>query len=199
MDLKVLADHLYEVGYLKRTIRSGQRGLLTANLTDTVASHTYRVAIIAWHLGSMVKDVDPNKLAAMALFHDLDEVRSGDSDWVSKRYVKINNDQINKEQCNDLDSRLKDLVVEYDDRKSLESKLVKDADVLELILTLKELSYAGNQEAKNWLGGINFNREPDKYNQLRYVTTVQGKKLGKEIYDTDPSNWWHHLSTNKNL
>ncbi len=196
---KRLANHFYEAGYLKRTVRSGQRGYLTADYTDTIASHTYRTAIIAWHLGTLVDDVDPNKLAAMALFHDLDEARSGDADWVSKRYVKINNDQINNDQSEGLDGRFLELLEECDKKESIEAKLVKDADTLELILTLKELAHSGNQEAISWLKGLNFPHEPDDYNQLKYLLTSEGKQLGRVIYDTDPGEWWHFIATNKNL
>lgn len=197
-DYKRLANHLYEVGHLKRTPRSGQRGYLTADFTDTVASHTYRTAIIAWHLGTLVDGVDPNKLAAMALFHDLDEVRSGDADWVMKRYIKINSDLINDEQSVGLDGRFKDLIEEYDDRETIDSKLVKDADMLELLLTLHELAYKGNQEAQNWLDGKGVGNKNENH-QLRYLLTEEGIKLGKEIYQTTPTEWWDDIWTNKNL
>ena len=174
MNLKRLANHLYEAGHLKRTVRSGQRGYLEPDFTDSIASHTYRVAIIAWHLGAMVDDIDPNKLAAMALFHDFDETRSGYIDWIGKRYLKVDFELINKEQLDGLDDRLHDLIKEYNDRKSTEAKLVKDADTLELILTLKELAFKGNKEAELWLVGKNESaREP--YRKLKFLLTDTAK------------------------
>lgn len=161
-DYKSLANHLYEAGHLKRTVRSGQRGLLTADYSDTVASHTYRVAIIAWHLGVLVEGVDPNKLAAMALFHDFEETRSGDGDWIMKRYVKVDSESIYAHQSEGLDNSFNKLVNEYENRETIESKLVKDADTLELLLTLKELEYKGNKEAINWLTGKQ-SEEKDEY------------------------------------
>lgn len=133
----------------------------------------------------------------MALFHDLDEVRSGDTDWMMKRYVTIDTELINNDQCEGLDARFKDLVEEYDLKLTTEALLVKDADTLELILTLKELAFKGNEEAKLWLTG----KQGEEYNEhrkLNHLKTNSAKELGKEIYDTSPTEWWAKIWTNKN-
>lgn len=105
-----------------------------------------------------------------------------------KRYVTMDQDLINQDQCEGLDERFRDLIEEYDEKETLAAQLVKDADVLELLLTLKELSFKGNKEADLWLTGKGV-KDSDEYRQLRYLKTEVAKALAKEIYHTGPTEW----------
>lgn len=73
---KKIVDFMIEAGKLKWTKRSGW---LEKHLIDpeTVAEHTYRVTILSKILSSFL-NLDPNKLTAMAIFHDLSEGALGD-------------------------------------------------------------------------------------------------------------------------
>lgn len=71
-----LIKFLIETGKLKKMKRTGWvlRGIKNP---ETIAEHTFRMAIMAWILGSN-KRFNPTKILKMALIHDLCEVYAGD-------------------------------------------------------------------------------------------------------------------------
>ncbi len=71
------------------------------------------------------------------------------------------------------------MIDEYEARASLESKLVKDADNLEFIISLKEQYDIGNERAKSWI-------EP----ALQRLKTEEGKKIGAVLVAVDSDRWW---------
>ena len=85
MELKAIADFLFEVGMLKRTPRSGFQFLGTGK--ETVAEHSLRCAVIGYTLSRMSDKSDTSRVVLMCLFHDLVEARTGDLNYVNKRYV----------------------------------------------------------------------------------------------------------------
>jgi putative hydrolase of HD superfamily len=169
--------------------------LLTDDTSDTIASHSYRVAIIAWFLAKQEK-ADPYKTVMMALLHDMAEARTGDHNWVHKRYVKLYEDEVHEEQLGTLPfPDLKELIDEYMKRESKESIIAKNADLLDQVLLLREYEWQGNKEASIWLRG----KGKDRGNaQLKKLTLKRAKDLGSAIYKTSPSEWWEDLWTPKN-
>ena len=118
---KRLAGFLFEVGTLRKTPRAHMQSLLTHDLSDNIASHSHRVSIIGWFLAQEEK-ADPYKTVALCLFHDIGEARSGDQNWIHKKYVKVFDDEIAKDQLENLpqSSKLLELVREYKERKTKE-------------------------------------------------------------------------------
>lgn len=179
---------LYEIGTLRKIARSHRQNLYTDDLSDNIASHSYRVTMIGYVL-SILEKVDTNKVIKMCLLHDTDETRSNDQNWVHKKYVKVFEDEIQLDQFKfagkyrDFEN-IKD---EYSKRKSKESLVAKDADMLDQILLLKEYAWAGNHEAERWLTS----RQED------FLSTKSAKKLYKEIKKQKPSDWWSNNWTNK--
>ena len=192
---KLIANFLYEVGTMRKLMRMHRQVLLTDDLSDSIASHSYRVAIISWFLAKQ-EGADLYKTVMMSLLHDMAEVRSNDHNWVHKKYVKVFEDEIHQEQLGALPySDLKNLIDEYEKRESKESILAKEADLLDQILLLREYEWAGNKEAAIWLHG----KGNTKVNaQLEKLKTETGKELGKAIYQVNPSDWWNNLWTPKN-
>ena len=88
MELKAIADFLFEVGMLKRTPRSGFQFLGTGR--ETVAEHSLRCAVIGYVLARMSGDISTERVVFMCLFHDLVEARTGDLNYVNKKYVQAN-------------------------------------------------------------------------------------------------------------
>ena len=132
-----IADFLFEVGTMRRLQRIHRQTLLVDDSSDTIASHSYRVALIGWHLAKLA-EADPYKTTMMCLVHDLNEIRSNDHNWVHKRYVKVFDEEITKDQLGSLPfGELFDITTEYEERESLESKLAKDADIIDQILLLR--------------------------------------------------------------
>lgn len=54
-----------------------------------------------------------------------------------------------------------------------------DADILELILFLKEQYDIGNERANTWIPSA-----------IKKLKTKEGKKLGEKIIKTDSDRWW---------
>jgi len=195
--IKKLTAFFFEVGNLRKVLRAHQQTLLTHDLTDNIASHSFRVAMLGYFLACELK-ADTNKIMKMCLLHDLEESRSMDHHWVSKRYVKIFEDEIREEQLKDLphSGELIQLSNEYQTRKTLEAKIAKDADLLDEIFLLREYAWQGNREATNWLKeshqGKNMVSQQEK---LMY--TKLAKEIAKEVKRQAPSAWWQNLWTSK--
>jgi len=195
---KQIASFLFEVGTMRKLLRIHRQTLLTDDLSDNISSHSYRVAIIGWFLSKLEK-ADPYKVVMMCLLHDLGEIRSGDHNWVHKRYVKIFEDEIKEEQLGSLPyDDFKVIVDEYDERTTKESIVAKDADLLDQILLLREYEWQGNREAKRWLERKTDGKDKSDNRQIQFLKTEGAKKLGKAIMKEIPSDWFKDLSTPKN-
>jgi len=177
--MKNIVNFLFEIGILKKTPRSGYQFLGTGN--ESVAEHSFRVAVIAYLLAKNEPKADIQKVVLMTLFHDFHEARTGDHNYVNKRYVTVNENKA----VNDLARKLPfgqdivSLIDEFNSRETLEAKLSQDADQLDFILELKRQQDLGNKSAAEWL----------KYSAKRLITDF-AKKLADEIVTTDSSDWW---------
>lgn len=178
-ELKSIADMLFEAGILAKTPRSGFYFLGSGK--QSVAEHLNRTAYIGYALAKMNGNVDMEKVLKMCLFHDFHEARTSDLNYVHQKYAKADD----KKATDDLASALpfgddiKNLMEEYEARETLESKIVKDADIIELLLSLKEQMDLGNEKAKSWI--------PPAIKRLK---TKEGKQLAEIIQITDFDNWW---------
>ncbi len=65
-----IVNFLYEVGTMRKLMRMHRQVLLTDDMSDSIASHSYRVAIIGWFLAKE-ENVDPYKTVMMCLLHDM--------------------------------------------------------------------------------------------------------------------------------
>lgn len=195
-DEEKIVDFLFEVGSLRRIPRSHRQTLMVNDNADNIASHSFRVAIMGFLLAKM-ENVDPYKVACMCLMHDLGEIRSGDQNWLHKRYVKVFEEEIVNDQLGGLPFQdLKEITTEYHARASKEAIVAKDADLLDQVLLLKEYEHQGNKEATIWLYGKD---DSDKHNkQLLMLKTESAKKLGESMLKMSPSDWWKGVWTNQN-
>lgn len=186
---KRIADFLFEIGTMRKVPRAHRQTLLTDDMTDNISSHSYRVALIGFLLAKE-EGADPFKTAVMCLLHDLPEIRSNDHNYVHKRYVKVYEDEIAKEQLGTLPHPdLFDLFNEYEDRESLEAKIAKDADLLDQTLLIREYAWQGNKEAELWM------TKTDRFDRIK---TASALAIAKKINESQPSDWWKDLSTFKN-
>ena len=193
---KRIANFLYELGTMRKLMRIHRQTLLTDDMSDSITSHSYRVAVIGWFLAKE-EGADPYKVVMMGLIHDAGEIRSNDHNWIHKRYVKIFEKEIAEEQLGTLPySDLKNFIDEYEKRESKEAILAKEADTLDQILLLREYQWAGNKEADIWLHGKPGDGKTDV--QLAKLKTDAGKRIGQAIYDVGPSDWWQDIWTSQN-
>ena len=178
-DLKSIANFLYESGMLNRTPRSGFQFLGSGH--QSVAEHSYRTAVISYVLGMLDGTVDVGRMLKEAIFHDLGETRVSDLSHVHQKY----NVRRQAEAVKDIAANLpfgQDIVqsyAEHEERATPESILVKDADTLEWMISLKEQVDIGNERANTWIA----------YAEKRLKTEV-AKQLAKEILKTDSNEWW---------
>lgn len=193
---KNIVNFLFEIGTMRKLPRMHQQVLLSQDLSDNIATHSYRVSLIAWFLAKLEK-ADPYKAMVMASIHDIKEIRSGDHNYIHKKYVKIFEEEISKDQLGSLPfSDLLDLTNEFEERISPEAIIAKDADLLDQMLLLKEYAHQGNKEAEIWLSGKgNGNNTNAQFDNLK---TISAKKLGQEILDGNVSQWWENVWTSKN-
>lgn len=179
MELKAIADFLFEVGMLKRTPRSGFQFLGTGR--ETVAEHSLRCAVIGYVLGRMSKSLATDRVVLMCLFHDLVEARTGDLNYVNKRYVKADEEAAVNDMTASLPfgKEVRSLTEEFNERATPEAETANDADQLEMILQLKELGDLGNRYARDWIASA-----------VKRLRTDDGKRLARSILNTDFSAWW---------
>ena len=179
VELTAIADFLFEVGMLKRTPRSGFQFLGTG--AETVAEHSLRVAVIGYVLAKMSGKFAPEKIVLMCLFHDLVEARTGDLNYVNKRYVKADEDAAVLDMTAQLPfgNEIRDLAEEFNTAGTPEANIAHDADQLEMILQLKELGDLGNRYAADWITSA-----------IKRLRTDDGKRLARTILNTDFAAWW---------
>ena len=134
-----LTGLLYEIGTLRKVPRAHQQTLLFQDLSDNIASHSYRTAIIGYFM-AVYLEADSSRVVKMCLIHDLEESRTGDQNWLHKKYIKSFEDEVRKDQLAGFDKidELKELSREYDLRETLEAKITKDADYLDELFLLRE-------------------------------------------------------------
>lgn len=178
-DLQQITDFIYEAGILRHTPRSGFWFLGSGQ--QSVAEHLFRVAIISYALSHLTPKADRNKMLFMALVHDFAEGRTSDLNYVHQRYGRL----AEARAFDDLSSavpfgaEMRDAYLEEQKRETLEAKLVKDADQLEWIASLREEEVKGNIKAREWarIG-------------LKRLKTPAAKKLGALLMKTAPDAWW---------
>jgi putative hydrolase of HD superfamily len=182
--MRNIANFLFEAGMLKKTPRTGYQFLGSGS--ESVADHSFRTALIGYVLAMDNQAADLQKVVLMCLFHDLPEARTGDHNYVNKRYVHVSEDQASQDLLQDLafgDSILQ-LLREFNRTESIEAQLAKDADQLDLILELKEQKDLGNPYAGQWLSYA-----------LKRLMSPEAKRLADEIMETDSTDWWFEKKT----
>jgi len=150
-----ILNTLIELQRLKRLDRTGWtlRGL--PNGTESVASHSFGVGIAAMLLADRFRshgvDLDSEKVLRLALLHDWAEVRVGDMPRTATHYYgaevrkQAENAAFNEIISNVGETReiYKQLHAEYELRESLEARLVKAADIIDLLVQVLALERAG--------------------------------------------------------
>lgn len=177
---------IQQAGTLMLMNRNHIRNL--GNITfDTIASHCFHVAVIAYCICRMEKLSHEEGLRglAMGLLHDLAEARTGDNDFVSKNYTTMDEARAIDDQFSGVDfaQDLKREIEEYEKRESQVAKCVKDADAVAQMYMEWTLSWQGNRLAEKWFGG-------DLVNRLPHMRTKSAQKLIELLKDSDPQEWW---------
>lgn len=174
-----IVDFLFEVGILSKTPRSGFYFLGSGE--QSVAEHLNRTMFIGYALAMQEKNVDTSKILKMCLFHDLPEGRTSDLNYVHQKYAKANEKKVVDDITDTLPfgADIKAVWEEYEERKTRESIIAKDADNLEWMLSMKEQLDIGNTRAKEWI-----------HIAAKRLKTENAKKLVPAILKTNSDHWW---------
>ena len=173
--MKNIAHFFFELGMLKRTPRSGFQFL------GPGAEHILRATLIGYTLARLDGQADPGRVVLLCLFHDVPEARTGDLNYVNKKYVRADEAKAVEDLARTLPfgDDYRSLHAEFAAKHSLEARLAHDADQLEMILALKEHKDLGNRYADEWFPF-----------SLQRLQTDVAKNLAESIWNTDSSRWW---------
>ncbi len=177
--MESIADFLFEVGMLSKTPRSGYQFLGSGR--ESVAEHILRTVFIGYALCKLNPSLNELGVLKMCVLHDLPEARTGDMNYVNKKYVEVNEAKAVKELTEGLPfgDDIRRAIDEFNARETPEANTARDADQIALILQLKEYGDLGNKYSDEW---IHF--------ALQRLSTEEGKKLAERIIQTDSSHWW---------
>lgn len=187
-----VAKFAYETGQLKQLPRAGW---LLAGVRDpeSVAEHSFRVGVLAYIIAAL-EGADPDRAAALGLFHDLPETRIGDVPSVGRPYVTtaspydVTADQV-AELPPPLAAHIAALIDEHESAKTAaatpESRCSRDADKLDCLLQAREYQGQGNQHMQPWIDSM-----------VAAVSTETGKRLAAAAQEVPPSAWWAEFAAN---
>jgi putative hydrolases of HD superfamily len=174
-----IADFVFEALFLKHVQRSGYQFLGAGR--ESVAEHVYAATLIAYIFSRLEPRADAERLICMSLFHDLAEARTGDLNYVQKRYVCADETSAVADGLKDLPfgDDIRSLLAEFEAGESLEARLARDADQLALIVDLKHLNDLGYRTPEQWL--------PHVEKRLQSQTA---RDLARRLLDTPADQWW---------
>ena len=184
-DNHALANFFYEAGQLKRVKRSGW---WTINIKDpeSVAEHSFRAAVIGFALARL-EHANTERVTLMCVFNDFHEARLNDLHKVGHRYIdfKEAETRAHREQMEPLGMLGKELFAlheEFQQQKTKESLVARDADLLEGLVQAREYQKIGYADAQNWIDNIR-----------KILVTPSAKRLAAVLEETDPNDWWRGL------
>jgi len=174
-----IADFLFEMGMLCKTPRSGYQFLGSGR--ESVAEHVLRTVYTGYALCKLNPSLNELRVLKMCVLHDLPEARTGDMNYVNKKYVRVDEAKAVRELTESLSfgEDIRQAIDEFNAKETAESRVARDADQIALILQLKEYGDLGNKYSEEWI----------EY-ALKRLCTEEGKKLAARIIETDSSHWW---------
>ena len=148
---------------------------------ESVAEHVLRTVFIGYALCKLDPSLNELRVLKMCILHDLPEARTGDMNYVNKKYVEVNEAKAVRELTEGLffGGDIRQAIDEFNARETREAKTARDADQIALILQLKECGDLGNKYSDEWI----------QY-ALQRLVTEEGKVLAARIIQTDSSHWW---------
>nr|ALS89385.1 HD domain protein [uncultured bacterium] len=150
-----MLNTLIELQRLKRLDRTGWtlRGL--PNGTESVAAHSFGVSITAMLLADEIAsrglEIEIERLLRMALLHDCAETRVGDMPRTATHYFGAEARKLAEGKAfadiiagaGPAETDYQKLYDDYEQRQSVEARIVKAADVIDLLVQAYALERAG--------------------------------------------------------
>lgn len=147
----MLSNFFHHVLNLKIVPRQGWIDKLKLTNPESVADHSYSMAVIAMFLGDLLK-MDTTKMIKMTLLHDLAESITGD--LTPEKASKVNKSNLEENIMKDILQELPDSLSkeyfeiwkEYLNKSSDESLIVHEIDKFEM--AIQAIEYSNNTNAK---------------------------------------------------
>lgn len=182
MKIKKITNLIFEAFQLKRIKHEWWRVAWVEN-PDSVAEHSLIAAQIAFYLAKM-ELADPYKTSAMLIFHDLPESRIWDLHKIACRYIdwkKEIEEKIFQDQFDwiSFSEEIIELFLDYEEGRTLEWKIAKDADYLEQSFQAKIYLEIWYKETQDWIDNVWEN-----------LKTESAKKIWEEMCKTWFNDWW---------
>jgi putative hydrolase of HD superfamily len=181
-DPPAVVAFLHEAGHLRHVPRTGWT-LAGVPDPESVAEHSYGTAVIAYVI-AMCEGADPERAAALAVFHDVPETRIGDVPSVGKSYVQTASaPRVIADQTaglpTEIASAISQLVTEFAERSTFEARCAKDADRLDCLLRARVEQARGHQNVQPWVD-----------TSLAGMQTATGRLLGAAAAELPVNEWW---------
>src|SRR3989344_6262581 len=180
-------EFLFEIGSLRNIPRAWIQHLGVRCASNL--EHTMRVVFLALLIARREGKGDENTIMRMALVHDLPETRTADLAYVHKEYSKTDEASAARDLfAGPAFEDLEEVLTKYEKRDSIEAKIVKDADNLDIDIELKEYEEQGHKLPAKW-------RRMRKFVRDKKLYTKTAKKLWDEVQKANVSQW--HMDANK--
>ena len=175
-------EFLYEIGSLRFIPRQWKR-FLNADFAN-LADHHIRVIWLALTIAKGENIKNTGKVVKMALMHDIAESRTGDADYLARQYVKRDEKLGIEDMLKNtaLEAEFIELWKEYDNQKTPEAKVVKDADILDIDFELHEQKSMGVPIINHW-------EDQREFVQQSRLKTKTAKKIWKKLQTSNPHDW----------
>lgn len=185
MNTEKIANFFFEIATLRRLTRSHRQ--MIQEVSDNISDHSFRVTVIGMILANL-EECDENKVLKMCLFHDVAEARTGDANFINKQYVDLHEEEARKDQAEGLPiaDEITKLLEEYEQRKSREAIVAKDADLLDQMVLQQEYFYQDEKNGRIWQNHTEMG-----------LKTESAKKLAKKIRELNPFEWLYQLAEYK--
>ncbi|MEU3962087.1 HD domain-containing protein [Streptomyces buecherae] len=180
-DLSAVARFLYEAGTLKQTKRTGW-WMAGVRDPESVAEHSWRTALLATIIATL-EGADPARAAFLAVWHDSQETRTGDVNYLGKKYAPqadpcaVTDDQVTG-MPEVLAAAVRGVVAEYEAKESPEAICARDADKLECLIQGVEYKAQGYENAQRWID-----------NSRGRLTTDTARELADAVLTTGSLDW----------
>ena len=177
---------------LKSVIRTGWKDWhVNAERIESVAEHIYGVQMLAIAIQSEYQyNIDLNKVIMMLAVHELEEILIGDLTQfqISKAEKIIIGHKAVEDVLGDLlyKDEIKNLILEFDERKSSEALFAHYCDKLECDLQSRLYDEKGYVDLKNQEGNETYNDPTvQKYIKSNMSWSEMWLKYGQEKYNYD--------------
>lgn len=156
-----------------------------------VSEHIFRVAWIALILAKYENVKNTDKLLKMALVHDITESRTGDVNYVSRQYTERKEYKAISDILKDtsLEKEFIDLWEECEKKETIEAKIIKDADNLDVDFELREQAIRGGVLNKTF-------EEIREHVGEKKLYTETAKKIYQDLKLSNPHDW-HKRGNNR--